>query len=200
MPTTRKNVRDYLKMTGCILLSLFISVVIIVFLIPDNIFYWITEHELEFRLIALGAVLFFLAYKTYRFIKRTEKPWQTFKVAGWILLSLFIAVIAISFLTHDIVLLVAIWFIADYGSEIGWISLGVFLFFLAYKTYRFIKRTENPWQTFKGNLKKNLIIYFSFAFTIYACMALVAIQFPTEYGSCDFYNKELGGGQGIPRA
>ena len=181
MPTTRKNVSDYLRMAGWALLFLLIAAIVI-FLIPANIFFWrklfIADDDSKIGLIVLGISLIFLAYEAYRFIKRKENPWKS-------VAAIFI------FLIPACVLFWAVWFIARYDSKIGLIVLGILLIFLAYeayKAYRFIKRMESPWKTFKGNLKKNLIILFFFAFTIYACVVLFVTLFPTEYGRCDFYN------------
>ena len=178
---------DYLKMAGWALLSLIIAVIFI-FVIPANISFWrkwfMADHYAEMSLLALGIALFFLAYETYRFIKRTKNPWQS------------IAVIVVFIIPANVLFWVAL-VIADRASSIGLIALGIlsiFFAYKAYKTYRYINRLESPWQTFKGNLKKNLIIFFSFAFTIYACMVLYVTLFPTEYGRCDFYNEHLNGG------
>ena len=108
------------------------------------------------------------------------------KIAGWILLSLFISII--------VVLLSVIGFIPAYKSETGLIALGIFLVFLAYQTYRCIKHAENPWQTFKGNLKKDLIFLLSFAFSTFALWCLLILAFPPTYHSCDYYTEKLNGG------
>lgn len=187
MPTTRKNVSDYLRMAGWVLLSLIIAVIFI-FVIPANISFWrkwfIADRHSEMGLLALGIALIFLAYEAYRFIKRTENPWRS------------VAIIVVFVVPANVLFWVAL-VIVERESSIGLIALGIlsiFLAYKAYKTYRFIKRLESPWQTFKGNLKKNLIIFFSFAFAIYACMVLFVTLFPTEYDLCDFYNERLNGG------
>ncbi len=76
MPTTRKNVRDYLKMAGWVLLSLFIAVISIFFLIPAIVLFWaawfITDYYSKIGWIALGMLSIFLAYEAYQFIKRAR--------------------------------------------------------------------------------------------------------------------------------
>ena len=136
MPTTRKNVKDYLRMAGWALLFLLIAAIVFL-LIPANGFFFLTRWFAEYRpkpdLIALGIALIFLAYEAYRFIKRTKNPWQS------------IAVIVI-FVIPANVLFWVVWFIAKYEeSKIGFIALGIFLILLTYKIYRFIKHTNNPW-------------------------------------------------------
>lgn len=123
----------------------------------------------------------------------TRKIVKTYLItAGYVVMFFFIAIIG--FLLFPGMSIGALWFILDYKTEIAFAALGIFLVLLAYKAYRYVKRTENPWQTVRENLKPNLIIISSIAFIIYACMALFAARFPTEYDRCDFYNKELGGG------
>ncbi len=105
-----------------------------------------------------------------------------------------IAIIGI-FLLPDPLGVRIIFFTAKYIAEIAFTALGIFLCFLAYKAYRFIKHTANPWQTVRENLKPNLILISSIALIIYACMALfLVIIFPIEYGRCDYYNEHLNGG------
>ena len=107
---------------------------------------------------------------------------------------MFFFIAIIGFLFSPGMSIGALWLILDYKAEIAFAALGVFLVLLAYKAYRYVKRTENPWQTARENLKPNLIIISSITFIIYAGMVLFAARFPTEYDRCDFYNKELGGG------
>ena len=116
--------------------------------------------------------------------------------AGYVVMFFFIAIIGIliveiSFLPDTS--LGFLWLIPYFKTEITFIPLGIFLVILAYKAYRYVKRTGNPWQTVRENLKPNLIIISSIAFIIYAGMVLFAVRYPAEYDRCDFYNKELGG-------
>lgn len=187
MPATGENVRDYLKIAGWVLLSLII-VAIFIFVIPANIFFWkgwyITDHYSRNGLRVLSFALLLLAYETYKYIRRTENPWRSI-------------VVIIVFVIPANVFLGVVWFIAERELYIGWVALGILSTFLGYKAYiiyKFLKRLQNPWQTFKANLKRSLSIFFSFAFTIYACMVLFDTLFPTEYGRCDFFNERLNGG------
>ena len=123
----------------------------------------------------------------------TRKIIKTYLItASFVVMFFFIAIIG--FLLFPGMSIGALWLILDYKAEIAFAALGIFLVLLAYKAYRYVKRTENPWHTVRKNLKPNLIIISSITFIIYAGMVLFAARFPTEYDRCDFYNKELGGG------
>lgn len=185
MSATGKNVSKYSRMVGWVLLFLLIAAMVLL-LIPANGFFflmrWFAEYKSKSDLIGLGIVLIISGFESYRFIKRTQNPWRS------------IAVIVVFIIPANVLLWVA-WFIAKNIDRLNVdvIALGIFLIYLAIKTYGFLKRNENPWQTFRDNLTKNLTILFTISFIIYACMVLYSIKFPNEYDRCDFYNKELGG-------
>lgn len=127
-------------------------------------------------------------------MQTTRKIVKTYFITvGYVVMFCLISVIGL-FVLPDPLSVWIMFFIAAYPAEIAFTALGLFLVFLAYKAYRFIKRTANPWQTVRENLKANLIILFSIAFIIYGCMALLVTILPTAYGRCDHYNEELNGG------
>lgn len=87
-----------------------------------------------------------------------------------------------------------IFFIAKFYTQIGAVALGIFIAFVMYKFYRFMQRTENPWQVVRANLRKNLILLFFILSIIYAFMVLFVFIFHGSYSRCDHYNKKLNGG------
>jgi hypothetical protein len=115
MQTTRKNVRDYLRLVGWILLFLFLAVSTL-FIIPANILVYVTwfvgDYKLEVGLIVIGIFLAFLVYKNHRFIKLTGNPWQIEK--GNLKKNLLL-ISSIPFIIYGCMALHAILFPIEYG-------------------------------------------------------------------------------------
>ncbi len=108
--------------------------------------------------------------------------------------GIFFFVVVVGTLLYGISPVGLLFFFDAYTSEIYFSALSIFLFVLVCKAYRNTKHTENPWQTIRENLSKNITVFLSIVFIIYCCVTLLATIFPTVYGRCDYYNKELNGG------
>lgn len=114
-------------------------------------------------------------------------------VVFYVVLFLAISVAGLSLLPGPLALGLFL-FVAEFKTQIAKIALCAFLAFFAYKYYKFIKRTENPAQAIKENLKRWIIRFLSISFVIYACLSLLVSISPDAYDRCDYYNKELNGG------
>lgn len=103
-----------------------------------------------------------------------------------IALSIFVLLLVIP----DNIAVDLIYLAVEYQSLLLYGLLALLLAGGGYRAIKHLQTAPAPWSA----VKKELLRLFPVLLALYACVAAVAELFPANYGRCDYYTQQLGGG------